>query len=160
MLNLGTKVKLKKLGEIVVREPSFESLMALSREVLSLVQAFTGMSGIDPQQVVVVMLSDPATAGALREIAAACTERDPGDFLDMPFTDSLKIAVAVKETVDWMEVKELFIRLLPPVVLQKVQGILGGSKGTKEVGSPDSSTLSPPSTVGPLVKSIEEPSTS
>jgi len=118
MANVGVPVETKKLGTIRVRELTLESLLGLSTDIAVLLQAMQDerktSDDADGLGFLAILATNPNTQEGLRRIASAATSEPMDSFKEMGIGDWLKISVALKEVMDWEELRGLFTQLIPP----------------------------------------------
>lgn len=116
-INLGRSVDLTKLGTVVVREPTLEGIIRVSGSLVSVMNVFIadkeGLTEADGLAIMLKLVKSPATIDAIRAIFAELTDKKPADFEELPLSDLAKLIEAVRNVVDWAELKDLFIRLIP-----------------------------------------------
>ena len=126
MLNVGYEVELKKLGKITVKELCLEDILTITGDLAILLTTFTaevqgGAAKIEDNSWITSLVTKPEALRALQSFAAATTNRKAEDFTQMPIGDWMKLAVAWREVMDWQELKELFIQLVPAGALQSLK---------------------------------------
>jgi hypothetical protein len=140
MLNLGKTVTLSGIGEITVRELSLESIVKLGPSLIVVLQAVTGVSSTGSRKTAKVddgfefllkAIQEPALLEAVKEVAAASSNRQAREFDSMGLTDWLKWAEAFKSVTNWEELKELFTRLVPAGALAGIAGAFKGPTKTQ-----------------------------
>jgi hypothetical protein len=110
LLNTGKEVTLKKLGDVTVREFSLEALLESVNELSVVLQKidFTETTGA---AVIPKLLGDTATFEALLLLASKSCGHKPSDLRDMGISDWVKLFNALREVVDWEELRNLFIEM-------------------------------------------------
>ena len=113
-LNTGLQIETKALGNLRVKELSFEKLIVFGREAADVFENM-GFSDSDMEGAgwILKALADPSAQNAMREAMAASTGREPDDFKDLGIKDWLLLVTALKKVHDWEEIKGLFSQLAP-----------------------------------------------
>jgi len=126
MINAGIKIETTKFGKATVKELSLENLIKLSSDLVLLLQLTasgdTKSKGADNNFAFIsYLMSSPELIGVIRRVAAASTSRDEEDFTNMGIKDWLAWLVAFKKVIDWEEIKNLFLQLIPE---ENLRGLL------------------------------------
>src|SRR5688500_4921718 len=100
MLNIGVVIKLKKLGELRVKELALEDIVKLSKEIIQVIQVVAGKSGSRKLSMpgkdsdtgenlafLAAAVQEPELVAVLKAVAAASTGKTPHDFDAMGIGD-------------------------------------------------------------------------
>ena len=120
--NVGKEVTLKKLGPVVVHELYLEDVIKLGSVLVELFDKLDLSSMTDDSEGLrwlSGLVGNPQLFDATCKLAAAATGREPVDFQQMPLSDWLKLAVTLRNVLDWEELRELFFQLVPVNVLER-----------------------------------------
>ncbi|MEE8576029.1 MAG: hypothetical protein V3T31_02130 [candidate division Zixibacteria bacterium] len=135
-LNVGVEVETKHIGTVRIKELALEQVVELLSDIVLVFSTFA--KGEDELKELneknpaaglgwmAKVAQDPATLHAMKKLMAASTAKTSEDFDGMPITDWLKLIVALKQVMDWEELKELFFQIVPPSALA------GLKKGTPQ----------------------------
>ena len=136
MLNVGEEIAVKCLSEdggvtpakVRVKELSLDKVITLASDlfvVLEKVQisdiADAASGGAGGLEWLGEVLKNESTQTALHNIAGATTDSDPARWATAGLTDWMRWAVALKKIMDWEELRELFMELIPPGTLTNLK---------------------------------------
>lgn len=122
-LNTGIPVQTKKLGEVEVRELPLESLLIVLEDVVALLNSELPSitAGVDNPAELIKVLANERTLKAVKKIMAHSTDQPVENFDKMGTTDWLRLIAAMKQVMNWQEMKELFFQIVPREVLSNLK---------------------------------------
>lgn len=119
MANIGLSIHLQALGDVTVRELSFDKIIDLSSDIVVSLNVFaesfsdsdkSGSSGLDQLG---ILLKNSQTKRILYKLLSAMTNIEVDVFPELGSSDTFKLLVAAKKVLDWEELKKLFLEMFP-----------------------------------------------
>ncbi len=127
-LNMGQEIE---VGEEtwVVKDIPLDAWLTNLASVLPILIQLAESGSKDSSELVVSLAAQPVLRNAVYELLAqSVRDKSVEDIKQLSITDTLRLLNAVKEVVDFKEIKELFTRLVPGVNLPRFST---GNKGSQ-----------------------------
>lgn len=122
IMNFGKEETLKEIGKVTFKELALEDLLEVVRKSISLFKHMTfsinEMSQESGIELVQTLIQDDEALEGLKLVASKSSELPLEKFNRLGLTSWLKIVVALKEVMNWEEIKELFFQILPKEINQ------------------------------------------
>lgn len=119
LLNSG-KVVVLKIGEVTVREPTLEQTLLILSNLTTLAHKFDTLNLGDNMEVLNLLMRDKDIRVEAESVAAACSGIDVSVLQKLGVSDWLRLIVAIKEVINWEELKELFFQVVPKSTLRSL----------------------------------------
>ena len=136
ILNVGKKVEIKGVGEIVVKEPNLEQTLLIIQNLLGLATKFQEADLSNNAAIIGLLMQDSDVREQAEDIVSKCSGLDDETLSNLGVSDWMRLIVAIKEVIDWEELKELFFQIVPKSALQNL---------TEGQDSPETTTPPSPS---------------
>ena len=121
VLNTGIEVDTQLLGTVRVKELCLEQIVALLSDITKVFELFpTEEAEQKGNAWIIIMMKDPIFLAAVKNVMAAAIEKEGTDLDGMSIKDWLKLLVALKQVMDWEELKDLFFQIVPSGALGKL----------------------------------------
>lgn len=120
LLNSGKVVSLK-IGNVTVREPTLEQTLKILSNLTTLSHKFEMLNLGDNMEVLNLLMRDKDIRAEAECVVSACSGIEVAVLQNLGVSDWLRLIVAIKEVINWEELKELFFQVVPRSALQNLK---------------------------------------
>lgn len=123
LANEGSEYEIRPGEVLVIKEPSLRTLLKFAEDVSEVAEKYQNLAneGDEPSAILLKLLQEDASFNILCSLAAEFCNADKSLFEELPVSGWLKFASSVKEEVDFEELHQLFMQILPKAIPKETQ---------------------------------------
>jgi hypothetical protein len=111
-INSGITIELK-VGEVIVREPTLEQTLKTLNDLMSLSGKLESLDLEDNTAMIALLMKDKDILAKVEEVTSFCSGLDKKTLRSLGISDWMRLLAAIKEVIDWEELKTLFFKIVP-----------------------------------------------